>query len=484
MSSLTRPRARRLTLAASGIISITGLCLAGLAAPTAGAAPTADGEPMSYVVNTRPSAQQTARAEQAVEAAGATVVQSWPQIGVVIAHSDSASFRTDVRQGRLGNAVVSVGATRTAALEVPESEAGPQLRTARAGATFEERQGVSVEAVAADPREGEQWDMAQIGADVAGDGSPDVAVAVLDSGIDDDHPDLAGQVDAANSVGCTDGGVPDTSREAWIPTNSSHGTHVAGTIGAARNGVGIVGVAPATTLTSVKVVNDDGFIYPEYAICGFVWAADHGADVTNNSYYIDPWMFWCGSDPDQAAVKDAVTKAVRYSEKKGVVSAAAAGNSNYDLADKTTDASSPNDTTPTPRELDASCIDMPTEIEGVVTVASNDINVLKSSFSNYGEGVIDVTAPGSRILSTVDGGGYAIYNGTSMASPHAAGVLALLAAEHPKAKPARLVAMLRAQADDVPCPADARCTGSTEDNAFYGDGLVDADEATGDEQQD
>lgn len=475
MKPQLQPRARRLGLATGGLIAAAGLAVTGLIAPTSGAE-AADGDLMSYVVNTRPSPAQTDRAERAVQDAGGTVVQSWPQIGVVIAHADTDSFRTDVTEGRFGTSVVSVGATRTAAITAPDA---PQLRTARAGSTFEERQGVTVGAEVADPREGEQWDMAQIGADVAGDGSPDVTVAVLDSGIDDDHPDLAGQVDAANSVGCTADGVPDTRREAWIPTNSSHGTHVAGTIAAARNGVGIVGVAPETTLTSIKVVNDDGLIYPEYAVCGFVWAAEHGADVTNNSYYIDPWMFWCGSDPDQAAVKEAVTRAVRYSEKKGAVSAAAAGNSNYDLANKTTDTTSPNDTTPVTRDLDPSCLDLPTEIDGVVTVASNDRTLGKSSFSNFGEGVIDVTAPGRGILSTVDGGGYAVYNGTSMASPHAAGVLALLKAEHPNAKPAKLAKMLRAQADDVPCPADTRCTGTDADNAFAGDGLVDAAEATG-----
>ncbi|MVA76944.1 S8 family serine peptidase [Auraticoccus sp. F435] len=460
------------------VLAALGLGLAGLAAPAA-AAPGADGELMSYVVNTRPSAAQTERAEQAVEAAGGTVVQSWPQIGVVVAHSDSDSFSADVRTGRLGRSVVSVGATRTAAVEVPE--AGPQLRVARTGDTFAERQGVSAtEVVATDPREAEQWDMAQIGADVADDGSSDVVVGVLDSGIDDTHPDLAPNLDASRSVGCTDAGVPDTDRSAWIPTTSDHGTHVAGTIAAARNGIGIVGVAPESTLTSIKVVNDDGFIYPEYAICGFVWAAEHDVDVTNNSYYIDPWQFWCGSDPDQAAVKEAVTRAVEYSEKRGVVSAAAAGNSNYDLAHKTTDSSSPNDTTPVTRDLDAGCLDLPAEIDGVVTVASNDVDVLKSSFSNYGEGVIDVTAPGSRILSTTLNGGYGLKSGTSMASPHAAGVLALLKAEHPGAKPAQLVRMLTRQADDVACPDDDRCTGTTDDNAFYGEGLVDAAEATGD----
>ncbi len=414
------------------------------------------------------------------------VVQSWPEIGVVIAHSTSDSFATDVRLEPTGRVITSAGPTRTAPVPADETPitttaASPSPgATTRARSTFERRQGVSSAKRASDPMEADQWDMNQIRADIAADGSKRVTVGVLDSGIDDTHPDLAPNIDARNSVGCTDGGVPDRARGAWIPTTSGHGTHVAGTIAAARNGVGIVGVAPKSRLASVKVVNDDGFIYPEYAICGFVWAADRGLDVTNNSYYIDPWMFWCSSEPSQAAAKEAVTRAVAYSVRKGVVSAAAAGNSDYDLANKTTDGTSPDDSTPVNRPIDNSCLDMPTELPGVVTVASNDRAVAKSSFSNWGYGSIDVTAPGSSVLSTYPGGGYAYLSGTSMASPHAAGVLALLKASHPKATPARLVRMVRNQAVPVPCPANSNgeCTGTALYNSYVGDGLVDAWKAT------
>ena len=129
------------------------------------------------------------------------------------------------------------------------------------------------------------------------DGSRSVVVGVLDSGID--------------------AGRPDTSPTSWLPTTSDHGTHVAGTIAAARNGVGIVGVAPNVRVASVKVVNDDGFIYPEYAVCGFVWAATHHMDVTNNSYYVDPYEFWCDDQPDQAAAMEAVRRAVQLVGEAG-----------------------------------------------------------------------------------------------------------------------------------------------------------------------
>ncbi|WP_343994357.1 S8 family peptidase, partial [Terrabacter terrae] len=222
-------------------------------------------------------------------------------------------------------------------------------------------------AAATDPREAEQWDLQMIKADQAHkitDGSRNVLVGVLDSGIDPDHPDLAANIDVADSVNCTDAGRPDLSASGWYPTTSDHGTHVAGTIAAARNGVGIVGVAPNVRMAAVKVVNDAGFIYPEYAVCGFVWAGLKHMDVTNNSYYVDPFEFWCDDQPDQQAAKEAVRRAVEWSTKQGVVHAAAAGNSAHDLADKSSfkDTTSPDDQPSSgfvTRTLNSGCEDIP-----------------------------------------------------------------------------------------------------------------------------
>jgi subtilisin family serine protease len=118
----------------------------------------------------------------------------------------------------------------------------------------------------------------------------------------------------------------------------------------------------------------------------------------------------------------------------------------------------------------------------VVTVASTTATRAESSFSNYGLGVIDVAAPGSSIWSTTIGSTYGLKSGTSMASPHVAGVAALLASTHPDASPAQLLALLRTQAQDRPCSAPIVltgrptqvCTGTTADNSFYGDGIADA----------
>ena len=475
----------------TGIALATGLSAVLLSPGVAAAAPApaapayVQGDLQNYAVNgIAGNRGQTLKLEQAVAAAGGTVVESYAQIGVVIAQSDNANFAAALRTNR---SVQSVGATRTAAVAATDPTFGVSdpLAPGETGRGHTDRtprvdRTPSVEdttAVVPDPREAQQWDMAAINADDAHqitDGSRDVLVAVLDSGIEGNHPDLQPNIDTTVSAGCLSG-KPDTSYAAWQPTTSDHGTHVAGTIAAARNGIGIVGVAPNVRMSSVKVVNDDGYIYAEAAICGFMYAAATGADVSNNSYYIDPWQFWCDDDADQRAVKESVQRAVEYSERRGVVNVAAAGNSNIDLAHKTVDTSSPNDTTPVSRPIDNTCTDIPAEIEGVVTVSSTTSTGARSSFSNYGEGVIDVAAPGSSILSTVVGGRYGTKSGTSMASPHVAGVVALIKSTHPGMSNAAVLNLLEKQANDTPCPAaPTTCTGSPAVNGYFGEGIVDA----------
>lgn len=488
---------RRTTAAALCAVAMAATTLIGGSAMAAPATPqstpidfpAADGQLMSYVVNAKAAnANKTKDAVRAIEAAGGVAVQQWPEIGVVIVQSDRANFRTEVlKRGK--SAVESVGATRTipvaegtpSGIATPWQKA-PTLRNKQLANTDLLYGDATFEGAAADPREAEQWSQVQIKADQAQqitNGSPDVLVGVLDSGIDPKHPDLAANIDVASSVNCTNAGRPDTSPTGWFPTTSSHGTHVAGIIGAARNGVGIVGVAPNVRMSSVKVVNDAGSIYPEYAICGFMWAGMKGMDVTNNSYYVDPVQFWCGDQPDQKAVLDAVGRAVNWSTKRGVVHAAAAGNASYDLANKTTDNVSPNDVAGIERDINNGCKDIPTELEGVVTVASTDQAGKLSSFSNRGLNVIDVAAPGSRILSTLPNNTYGLLSGTSMASPQVAGVLALMKSEHPGWKPDKLISQLRKQAEDHVCmpsatPTGSECIGTMRKNSYYGEGIVDA----------
>jgi subtilisin family serine protease len=357
-----------------------------------------------------------------------------------------------------------------------------------------------------EPLEPLQWDLGAIKADKAHEktlGSRKVTVGVIDTGVDDSHPDLAPNFDKRDSVNCV-GGKPDASDGAWRPYPDSagnyHGTHVAGTIAAARNGIGVSGVAPGVKVAAIKVSQPgDSLFYPESVVCGFVWAGEHGIDVTNNSYYVDPWYFNCVEDPDQKAIVDAIGRATRFAEHKGTVNVASAGNSNWDLdADSIEDTTSPDDGTPTPRTVDPhKCFDVPTQLPGVVSVSATGAKAGKSYYSNYGLGVIDVAAPGGdrrvlpdapavdgRILSTLPDNQYGYLQGTSMAGPHVAGVAALIKSTHPWAPSAVVQALLKFEADDVACPtlydsdgdgvADAVCKGGKSYNGFYGHGIVDA----------
>lgn len=473
------------------VMAALAFALAGATAVPAHAAVQA---PTNFVV-LGPASGGLDRTTASVSAAGGRVLQSWPQIGIVVVESDRSDFATRLR-GAPG--VVEVGASRAGAAkqtqELPTQAAVPgPLGPGTSGGDDTDEADFD-----------KQWDMELIGADRAHqvtDGSRDVTVGVLDSGIDAGHPDLRANVDASQSVSCVSDGVPDTRPAAWQPTNSSHGTHVAGTIAAARNGIGIIGVAPGVKLASVKVVDDQGYIYPEYAICGFVWAAERGMDVTNNSYFIDPWGLWCATDPDQRAVLSAVSRALAYAGRKDVVTVAAAGNSRWDLSGPITDTGSPNNGTPIERRTDNRCYDIPTESPDVIAVSAVGPTAEKAYYSNYGNRSVDITAPGGdawldwqaersrqtdTIYSTIPGGGYGWSQGTSMAAPHVAGVVALMRSTHPDWSAGQVRRMLSRQAIAMSCPevydytddgvADATCEGAG-GAGFYGAGLVDANAA-------
>ncbi|MEE1783317.1 S8 family serine peptidase [Streptomyces sp. SP17BM10] len=485
--SRTRYAAVGLVLATAGALALPAGTAIAAPAPAAGST---TGPLLSYVVNTKANHGQVQKVEKAITTLGGTVVYSYEQIGVVVARSNDTAFADKLRQVK---GVDSVGASRTKGiLAADQGKADVAAEPAAAPAAGQE------------PYEANQWDMRQIGVDKAHKislGSRNVTVGVLDSGIDATHEDLAPNVDASQSVSCVDG-KPNTDWKAWQPTTSDHGTHVAGTIAAAKNGKGVVGIAPNVKLAAVKVVDDGGFIYPENAVCGFVWAGEHGFKVTNNSYYVDPWMFNCPNDKDQAAITAAVRKAVAFSQRKGVLNVAAAGNENIDLAHKTTDVSSPDDTTPGTRPVTNDCLSLPTELPGVVAVSAVGVKGEKSYYSSYGKGVVTVAAPGGdrryqipdtpdkdgRILSTIPGNKYGYMQGTSMATPHVTGVVALLAGTFPWASPEELTELLTNQAESHACPTGdfnpggagqwkATCEGDENDNGFYGAGIINAEKA-------
>ncbi|WP_436492804.1 S8 family peptidase [Actinokineospora sp. HUAS TT18] len=459
----SRTRLRRAATAALVGAGLVATAVPALAAPGVPAAPGSISAPAaaglrSYLVITAPN--DTAGAKTAVANNSGTVYASYDAIGVIVAHSSATDFATKMRAV---SGVQQVGATRTS--DVPAEAANPAIPASPSQTT-------------PTANETNRSDMTQIKADQAwavNPGSSSVTVGVLDTGVDDQHYDLKANFDATKSASCAYGKL-DTRAGSWRDTGS-HGTHVAGTIAAAKNGKGMVGVAPGVKIASVRIAETpSGLFFAENTICAFVFAGDKGLDVTNNSYYTDPWLFNCPSDADQAAILEGTKRAALYAEGKGVLNVAAAGNENYNLASKSNDTTSPNDSTPVTRTITNSCLSVPTELPGVVTVSSINSSNTKSSFSNFGTDKIAVAAPGDNVYSTVPGGGYGAKSGTSMASPHVAGVAALLVSVNPTATLADLRGKLGVQADDLACN-DSRCSGTTAKNNFYGEGRVDALEA-------
>jgi subtilisin family serine protease len=210
-----------------------------------------------------------------------------------------------------------------------------------------------------------------------------VKVAVIDTGIDNTHPDLKANVKGGKTY------VRGT--RSYMDDNG-HGTHVSGTIGAINNGIGVVGVAPNVSLYGVKVLDRTGSGTASNVINGINWAANNGMQVITMSL---------GTSSDLQSIHDAVNNA----RSKGIVIVAAAGNDN------------------------GGPISYPAAYDGVIAVTATDISNNLAGFSNIGPQA-DFAAPGVNVYSTYKGGAYATMSGTSMATPHVTGVVALILATH------------------------------------------------------
>jgi len=448
--------------------------------------------------------KQSSVAADAIAKAGGTLVYSYDAIGVAVARSDNPTFAGDVSaDGRVEGAAASAGF----GVQLNDDQATDSSGTVDAPAT---------PAPGSDTLSGLQWDMNQIHAPEAraiNGGSSSVTVGDIDTGLDFTHPDLALNVDFANSASCI-GGVPNTSPSAWNDDNG-HGTHTAGTIAAAKNGIGIVGVAPNVKIAAIKAGNTAGFFFPEAVVCAFMWAGTHHIQVTNNSYFADPWLFNCKNDPGQRAIWKAERRAIDFAQHNGTIVVAAEGNQADDLAHPTADATSPDDTTPVTRTVHNDCAVIPVEVPGVIGVTADGNKQFKSFYSSYGVGTVSVIAPGGdsrlqltaaapngRVLSTypkalfanclrkvVDPSGatYCYLQGTSMASPHVAGVVALIVSSG-VTNIGAVTARLENTADPMACPdiamyapfpatdngAPQVCQGGPGNNGFNGHGQVNA----------
>ena len=467
---------------------------------SAGAEP-AGGAEATYLVLYQKS-NSTNGAAAAVRAAGGTLVADYNSIGVVIARSSNAGFEAAIEAARGVEAAVDTAGHGVSVGDVA-TDAGPLPGNAPAAASDSE------------PLAGLQWDMEQINAfeahDISG-GSPEVVVGDVDTGLDFTHPDLAPNYSAADSADCSSGAP-----QPLLPGNDvvGHGTHTAGTIAAAVNGIGIAGVAPNVKIAGIKSSTNEGFFFPEMVICSYMWVAARGIDVTNNSYFADPWLFNCRNDPEQRAIWKAERRAIRHAQSRGTVVVASEGNESTDLSHPELDVISPDfpPGSEQEREITNACAVVPVEVPGVVGVTATGDLSLKSFYSSYGISTADVAAPGGdsilqvtpaapngRVLSTypaavpclrtvfdpTTGAKYCYLQGTSMAGPHVAGVAALIISTTGKSGGSVQAALQRAT-NPLPCPdislytdfpqnsgEPQDCQGGTSHNSFYGAGEIDA----------
>jgi subtilisin family serine protease len=394
-------------------------------------------------------------------------------------------------------------------------------------------------------------------------GSKKVLVGVIDTGIDGSHPDIAPNFSKSLSrnfvtdipdIDDIDGACehPPACVDPADEDDDGHGTHVASTIGSPINGIGIAGVAPNVTLVNIRAGQDSGYFFLKSTLDALTYAGRIGVDVVNMSFYTDPWLYNCLDNPadspaeqqEQRTIRIATQRAIDFARNKGVLPVAALGNEATDLNNPTSDDTSPDYPADAAKEraVNNSCITVPTETKGVVAVSSTGISTRKAYYSNWSTQEADVAAPGGDVYDTADNtrditkavlaaypkslaelngdlnpdgtpsnpavvesckagvcAYYQYLQGTSMASPHAVGVAALIVSQYGHRdrsglglSPYLTEAKLYASATATACPtprtyhytritpasgtieSDATCDGPKRDNAFYGHGIVNA----------
>jgi subtilisin family serine protease len=351
-----------------------------------------------------------------------------------------------------------------------------------------------------------------------------VTVGVIDSGVDIAHPDIAPNLDLNLSCSFIFSDTPtadpqevangDCSNKLAVQDLGGHGAHVASTIAAPINDIGIAGVAPDATTVALKACTMAGFCFADSVAAALRYAGDQGIDIVNLSLFADPYLYYCKSEEEQ----------------RGVLIVASAGNQAADLQHPGIDDISPDwpPDSAEEREVENNCRVAPAELPGVLTVSATGpigypgYDLWIADYSSVGMSRVDVAAPGGdcfratgrvqdAILAavpedseidhgfdplngafpgiTVDDQGwkYVYLNGTSMSSPHAAGVAALVAEGHPGWGPAAIKAAVERSAQPLECPPDweplnpaderERCYGSGGRTSFFGRGLVDAEAA-------
>ncbi len=278
-------------------------------------------------------------------------------------------------------------------------------------------------------------------------GSGSTIVAVIDTGVDYTHEDLAANMWVNTGETPGDGldndgngyvddvyGYDFANHDADPMDDHNHGTHVAGTIGAVgNNGIGVTGVNWNVQIMAVKFLNANGSGTLSDAVEAIHYSVDMGATISNNS--------WGDNEEFSQALYDAVA----YAGNAGQIFLAGAGNGNaLGLGQN-------NDQIPFyPASFD---------LDNIISVAATDSNDARATFSNYGTTSVDLAAPGVSILSTTPGNTYSSFSGTSMATPHVAGVAALIQGLHPDWTYRQVIDQLLGTVDPLPAWQNLTVTG-------------------------
>ena len=473
-----------------------------------------------WIVMYRQQGRLPADVDVAVADAGGTITARLPEIGAIGVTSSNADF--DRAINRNANVLFAV---EDRIVQVLPSPTG-RFRDLDAGAIDTAGAG-PVEAPGSDAQTGPepfynafQWDKKRMRASSQGSyavqqGRPEVRVAVLDTGaqvLPAPHPDIAPNLDFAESRSFYPNnpaeGDPDPA--AWDDRNG-HGSWCLSAIGAPINGIGMSGVAPRVKLVALKVIGDDGSSSFLSIARALIYAGNHKFDVASMSF----GAYLQKSDRDTAFLLYLIKTSVQYARLNGVTPIASMGNESFDLSDGS---------------FFRDVILVPAEVEGVIGVSATGFFNLKASYSNYGVGKVDVSAPGGDagvqtpsptfpglggVLGawapdnpTLPGALYVFASGTSMAAPNAAGVVALIISQYgdfsgnggrkAHMSPQAVEAILQRTANNQACPEpslvtyylasppfppntpapdinpDQQCLGGAGHNGFFGKGIVDA----------